>query len=186
MTTKALCTAMSKHSMERCRRYPADGATVCINHGGGSPQARRKAAERVTEQNLRKQHSGMRKKRVEDPLTELQKLAGEVIAWKELLSEKVQNLTEMRYEGTGNVGEQLRSEVGLFERAMDRCTNTLSAIAKLDIDERLVSIKEREADLFEQVMMRTFAKMGLDDEQRARAGQIVAAEILAINSVHTR
>lgn len=186
MTTKALCTAISKQSTERCGNYPADGFTVCRFHGGGSPQAKRKAAERVAEQNLRKQHSGMRKKPVTNPLTELQKLAGEVISWKELLAEKVQELTELRYEGTGNVGEQLRSEVALFERAMDRCTNTLSAIAKLNIDERLVSIKEREADLFEQVMMRTFLKLGLDDEQRARAGQIVAAEILAINSVHTR
>lgn len=185
MTTKALCAATSKQTHQRCQRYPADGFTVCKWHGGGLPQVKRRAAERLAEQNLKKQHAGMRIKPIENPLSELQKLAGEVVAWKQLLAEQVQNLQTMRYEGQGNVGEQLRAEVALFERSMDRCTTTLSAIAKLNIDERLVRIKEREADLFEQVMQRVFAKMGLTDDEQTSARQIVAGEIRAINSRYT-
>lgn len=182
MTTKAVCTATSKRTGKRCGAYPSDGFYVCKWHGGGLPQVKRKAAERLAEQNLMKQHAGMKKRRVTNPLTTLQELAGEALAWKELCAEHVENLNNMlRYEGQGNTGEQTRAEVLLFEKAMDRCTNVLTAIAKLKIDERLVAIKEREADLFEKALMRTFAKMGLSDDQQSSARQIIAGEIRAIS-----
>ncbi|MFC0248268.1 hypothetical protein ACFFIO_07115 [Citricoccus parietis] len=34
---------------EPCRNYPIKGATVCRKHGGGAPQVRKKAAERIAE-----------------------------------------------------------------------------------------------------------------------------------------
>jgi hypothetical protein len=52
---------------------------------------------------------------VQDPLTELQILAGEMKAWKEAIGEKINALASLRYEGAG-AGEQLWAEVGGYER----------------------------------------------------------------------
>jgi hypothetical protein len=53
MTTDSMelrrCTAKSKRSGQQCRRWAALGATVCVVHGGGSPQARRAAKARLAE-----------------------------------------------------------------------------------------------------------------------------------------
>lgn len=38
------CTAKSKQSGERCKRYPVPGGTVCVIHGGRTPGARKTAA----------------------------------------------------------------------------------------------------------------------------------------------
>lgn len=41
------CTATSKQSGQRCRQHPIPGGTVCRFHGGGAPQVRAKAEERL-------------------------------------------------------------------------------------------------------------------------------------------
>ena len=43
------CKAKSKRSGERCKKYPMKGSNVCRNHGGASPQAKRKARERLND-----------------------------------------------------------------------------------------------------------------------------------------
>jgi hypothetical protein len=41
------CTATAKGSGQRCKRRPIPGGTVCVKHGGGAPQVRGKAMERL-------------------------------------------------------------------------------------------------------------------------------------------
>ncbi len=41
------CTATSKQSGVRCKRRPIPGGAVCVIHGGGSPQVKQKALERL-------------------------------------------------------------------------------------------------------------------------------------------
>src|SRR5712692_1412220 len=43
------CTATSKRTRVRCKKAPLLGAMVCRTHGGGAPQVRRKAAERLAD-----------------------------------------------------------------------------------------------------------------------------------------
>lgn len=43
------CTATSKQSGERCKRRPHPGSNVCVIHGGGSPQAKRSARQRLND-----------------------------------------------------------------------------------------------------------------------------------------
>ena len=43
----AQCTATSKQTKKRCRRPAIRGGTVCRFHGGGAPQVKRKAEERL-------------------------------------------------------------------------------------------------------------------------------------------
>lgn len=47
-TPRRQCTATAKTG-ERCQKPPINGATVCIKHGGGAPQVRRKASLRLLE-----------------------------------------------------------------------------------------------------------------------------------------
>jgi hypothetical protein len=44
--TRRRCTAKNRQGT-RCKKAPILGGTVCRNHGGASPQVKRKAAERV-------------------------------------------------------------------------------------------------------------------------------------------
>jgi hypothetical protein len=47
---RAKCKATTKHgdnAGKPCGRYPIPGGTVCVKHGGGAPQVRRKAEEQL-------------------------------------------------------------------------------------------------------------------------------------------
>jgi len=44
---KRRCTAKSKTTGKRCRKPPIPGGGVCHVHGGGAPQVRKKARERL-------------------------------------------------------------------------------------------------------------------------------------------
>ncbi|MEX5713459.1 hypothetical protein AB1484_35920 [Parafrankia sp. FMc6] len=100
--------------------------------------------------------------RVENPLEELAKVAGEIVAVKDLFRERLANLGEnaWRYQGQG--AEQLRSEVALFERALDRTVTVLGVFARLNIDERLARIAEEQGQAISTVMIRMAARLGLD------------------------
>ena len=175
------CTARSKRSGVQCKRLPSPGAVVCVIHGSRSPQAMRKASARVAEQDALRLLRSVDIVPVGDPLTALQLLAGEILAWKTILAGKVGDLKgDYRYSHL--TGEQARAEVVLFERALDRCNTVLSSISKLNIDDRLARVREREADMFEKAMNAAMTKMGLTDDQQRDARQIIAAEVRAITS----
>lgn len=78
---------------------------------------------------------------VDNPLEELQALAGRVLAWERAIGELVNGLSEIRYESEHG-GEQFRVEVALLERAMDRCERVMVAMARRL---RLVAAQERQA-----------------------------------------
>ena len=113
---------------------------------------------------------------VEDPLTELQKLGGEMLAWKEAIGEKVNLLSSLRYEGTGS-GEQLRAEVALYERAVDRLERVLVNMVRLDLDARLVRISEAQGAVIIGALLAAFSDLGLDEELQER-GRAAAARHL--------
>jgi len=45
----AQCTAKAKSTQERCTRPAIKGGTVCRFHGGGAPQVKNKALQRILE-----------------------------------------------------------------------------------------------------------------------------------------
>lgn len=118
------------------------GTGNCKHHGGSTPNGRKHAVAEQARQELAR----MDVEPVDDPLSELARIAGQVIAWKDAIAAKVNELTSLRYENE-NGGEQLRAEVGLLERAFDRCEKFLTAMARLNIDERLAAISEQRAEL---------------------------------------
>lgn len=136
-----------------------------------------KAAERERlEQEARTELARLDVKPVDDPIRELQKLVGQVLAWKDAIGRMVNQLETIRYEDELG-GEQLRSEVALFERAMDWCERVLGAMAWLNIDEQLVKFSEGQGRVIIQVMTAAFAELGLTRENTGRgsAGDRTAA-----------
>jgi hypothetical protein len=189
---RRLCGA-TKRQGDGCCRKPAGWGTShpgrgrCRLHGGSTRSQTRRAVDEQIEERARVIVGQLGTRPVENPLAELQQLAGRVLAWEHAIGRMVNDLTSLRYET--EFGEQLRSEVALLERAMDRCERVLVAMARLDIDERLVKITQRQADLLNGVVLGAFADVGLSREMQdavrpaiARRLRAVAAEERQLNS----
>lgn len=146
-----------------CGNWPIKGGTVCGSHGGKAPQVKAKAAQRVVEQQARAALARLDVPPVEDPLSELAKVCAQVITWKDSMADRVNALTSLRYSTEG--GEQLRAEVALWERALDRCERFLTAMARLNIDERLARISEERAELIITVLTIALERAGIEGEQ---------------------
>jgi hypothetical protein len=162
----------------KCIKFPVKGQKRCKTHGGGSPQAKRAAVVRDVEQQIRKTLHGLEVVPVKDPLTALSELAGEVTNWKDNLAAHVGQLKTYGY--SGEHGEQIRAEVQLYERALDRTVTILDKIARLDIDSRLAAIGERQADLVEAALAAALAALELTVDQEQKAWGAVGAHLRAL------
>lgn len=161
-----------------CTRYPIRGAVVCKAHGGSAPQVRANAKQNLVAQAARKAFGKLTdvSTPVEDPLTELQKLAGDVVAWKEYLAGKIAAIERLSYDSEMS-GEQIRGEVQLWERALDRCNTVLATCARLDIDGRLAAIKEKQADAVIAAIEAALDTAGVPVGERAAAKRAAAAHL---------
>src|SRR4249920_3502429 len=101
---------------------------------------------------------------VDNPLAVYAEFAGKVMSWMGVLDKLCHDIDSPRYAGL--TGEQIRGEVQLYERAMDRCNTVLSTYAKLGIDERLSRITEAQQVM---VMAAIEAALAAADVTGARA-----------------
>jgi hypothetical protein len=115
---------------------------------------------------------------ITDPLTELLKLGKEVLVWKKICQEMLGGLSEIRYKSAGS-GEQLRAEVALYERSLERAAKLLADLARLGIEERLAAISEEQGAAVVRVIESVLRDpaVGLSSDQ-LRAGRVVAAHYL--------
>lgn len=174
MTTPKRCRA-HRSDGEPCKRPPIRGGTVCSSHGGRAPAVRaaadRRLAERAAEVQAVKAVETLTSTRapmtIRDVYRELLDVSGLVVAWKDVLRDRVDVLSEYT-ASTVLGGEQIRGEVLLFERAMDRALKVLEAVARLDLDTRLTSLTERDGELLTGVVRLAMATAELTPEQTAR------------------
>jgi hypothetical protein len=117
---------------------------------------------------------------VDDPLRALQELAGQVVAWKDALAARV-SMNALRYE-SAVATEQVRGEVQLLERAMDRCNMVLATIAKLRIDERLAAIDEATASMIVRAIEAGLASAGVTGPAAVRARDVTRAHLALVSS----
>jgi hypothetical protein len=171
------CSATAKSTGQRCERPVVPGAKVCRFHGGQARQVKAAGALRLAEEEARKGLARLDVSPVEDPFTALSELAGQVVAWKDQLAAKVNDLTTIRYEAMGAGTEQLRAEVALFERALDRCASVLGLIAKLNIDERMARISEKQAEALLRALSAGLAHAGVTGHRAAEARAVAAREL---------
>ncbi len=116
---------------------------------------------------------------VDDHLAELARLAGQAIAWKDRMGEKVNELTSIRYQDAKGA-EQLRAEIQLFERAIDRCASVLIGMARLDIDNRLIGVRERTVDMLVAALDAALNTLGLSWEDKIRARDTYREHIVVV------
>lgn len=181
---KPKCGAKKRQGEGVCARpagwgTPHPGSGSCKLHGGNTPNGQISAA---TEQ-AKRELAALDVQPVGDPLNQLAILAAQVLAWRDSMAGKVNELTSLRYESYNDTGssEQLRAEVALWERALDRCERVLTAMARLNIDERLAKISERQIGIMEAAIRATLAEpdFGLDIAGQDKAAQSLGRRLRA-------
>ncbi|WP_052456989.1 HGGxSTG domain-containing protein [Streptomyces sp. AcH 505] len=182
-TPERKCTATAKRSGKPCLRWALKGQKVCRVHGGRAPQALAAAERRITETKLMEDTeralARLNVAPVDNPLTALSQLAGQVLAWKDALADRVNDLNAVRFTDEKGA-EQLRSEVALYERAMDRSVNVLGVIGRLKIDERLAAISEAQAKAVIAAIEAALAHAGVTGRAAVEAKQIAARHLRAV------
>lgn len=181
---RSLCGAKKKQDDGVCQKpagwgtdHPGHGP--CRLHGGATPTVAKSAREEQVKAEARRTLGRLQAVPVDDPLTELKKLAGEAVAWKNLLADHVAELERLRYENPAG-GEQVRGEIVLFERALDRCASILAAIARLNIDDRLARITERQADIVIRAIEAALETAGVRGEAAVEARKVAARYLRAV------
>lgn len=164
------CGGKKKQSEGTCTQAagwgtPHPGTGRCKLHGGCAPSSVAAGLNAQAAAELAR----LDVEPVTDALAELARLAGQAVRWKDNMAAKVNELTQLRYEGAQGT-EQVRSEILLWERALDRCITTLTAMAKLNIEGRMAAVREATARMLEQALDAALeqAGVGLDKQAEAR------------------
>lgn len=171
------CKARRSTDGEPCEAYAMSGALVCRSHGGASPQARRGSADRMAAEQALTELSRRGFAPVENPLEALALIAGEILAVKDIFRERVAQLREEAWRyGDAKGGEQLRAEISLYERALDRSAKVLADIARLKIDDRLTAITEQQGQTLAAILTAVLNQLDLTD-QADRARELIVIEL---------
>lgn len=152
-----------------CRAWAIAGGTVCAVHGGRAPQVKRAAARRLAASKAARTLADVGVESIENPLLEYAALAEETRALQRQVAAQVAEVDQ--WVGPNHLGDEALSVwVQLLERMMDRCARLLADWVRLGFDERLVTLREREADLVEAFLRAVLADpaLALTDEQRAQ------------------
>lgn len=166
------CTAKRTNG-EPCKSWAIKGGKVCRVHGGASKRVKDAAKRRTDEARAAAEVAAQAdavlafraERALENPLDGLARLATEVTAFKDALAARVNALTSIRYEDMKSA-EQLRSEVALYERALDRTARLLETMVKLDFEKRMVALNEAQFDLVSKVIDQVLDGLDLTEEQR--------------------
>jgi len=176
------CSAHNRKDPEtgeqrQCSNFAIRGATVCRMHGGGTPQVKNKAAERVdlavADAKIAKFLSSHQIEPVENPLEALRELAGEIVAVKGWLRDQV---THLEHESSVQ-GEQIAAVMQLYSNFLDKSERVLVNIAKLNIDERLAHIQGQQAQIMTMVFVEAVRRMvsaDRQDEAKVLIGQLIS------------
>lgn len=144
------CTARSKQSGQRCKRWPVPGGTVCVSHGGKAPQVQAAAEQRqqeaAAENEIRKIWPGLADQTpVKDPVDLLARTAAALEHMADVVGGRVNDLQTHIGGGTGLT--QLRAEVVLLDRLLDKILKAGDSMARLGIAERHVELEQERAQM---------------------------------------
>lgn len=117
---------------------------------------------------------------VANPLQALLELAAEAMAFKNEMQMRVKALhaDEWRYEGMA--GEQIRGEITLYEKAIDRVTRNLVTIARLGIEERIARVEETKARMIEKAVTAALEESGATPDMQDRAREAIVRRLRAV------
>jgi hypothetical protein len=156
------------------------GVGRCRLHGGNTRNQRAAAHAQQAEQKARALLANLDVVSVDNPFAALGRLAGQVVAWQETIAGIVNELGErVRYEGAAG-NEQLRAEIALYERAMDRCGQVLGMIARLNIEDRMARVSEQQAEIVVSAIEAALAAAGVTGRQADDARKVAAHHLRAV------
>lgn len=174
------------------------GHGKCKNHGGSSPNGKKFAERERVEAEVEKARRALANLSdvntapvpVDNPLVALAELAGDAVRWKNIVGAYLAELNTFRYQAEGYDedgetkagGEQIRGEVIVWERALARVESILVAMARLNLDERMVRIDERIADLVFGAFEAGLDTLKLEPEARTRAERVMGGELRKVAS----
>lgn len=149
------------------------GQLVCRYHGGAAPQNRAAAERRLAEAETREVLAkSLREARpmagIGDVYDELLAVGGVARTWRQVLQGRVEELKTYGYDS--NLGtEQLKTDVALFERALERSAKIGEALARLNLEERRTALDERLAGQLATCVTAILSDLDLTPEQQAKA-----------------
>lgn len=156
------------------------GQQRCDMHGGKTPAKIAAARRTLAEDKVRRSLEQVEVREVENPLEELRRLTGEVVAWKDALASHVASLGKRLRFLDDKGAEQLRAEVALYERGLDRAGKFLEMWARLGIDAMLADMRIRVTEAQTAALTRgleayrTAAGVGDEDHQAGLAAMAKA------------
>lgn len=158
------CTARSKRSGERCKRAAIVGGTVCSMHGGKAPAvaaaAEQRELEKAADAEIAKIWPGLVSMApVTDPVDLLARTAGALEQMADVVGARVNDLNGKVGAGTGL--QQLRAEVVLLDRVLDKVLKASEALARLGIEERVVELEQGRAQLVISALQSALAVLEL-------------------------
>lgn len=178
------CGAKKRQTEGLCERpagwgTPHPGFGNCKLHGGSTRTQTVSAERQLVEAEARRLFEKVAPEivPVDNPLEAYRMFAGRVMAWLALMEQLLADVQSPRYRGA--TSEQIRGEVVLYERAMDRANAVLGTYAKLNIDERLTRISEQQADILVAVLRAGLQAAGVTPQQRELAHAAFARELRA-------
>lgn len=174
------CRAHSKRTKERCGNWAMKEQKVCKWHGGGAKQNMAAAAERIATKKIIKYAAENLKgdvafTSIRDVYNELLDAAGTAKTWRLILQQRVAEMDSFGYAGV--TAEQIKAEVQLFERAVDRTVHISETIARLNLDERRQALDEHMGMMVADVIRNVLNDLELSQQQWTQVPAVVAKRL---------
>jgi hypothetical protein len=173
-----------------CHQYAVaeTNPLACIIHGAqaGSVHSKRASAKVVelrvarTETDKLVEHwdQVISAPPVTDALGELRRVAGQIVAWKDLMLSVVRTLDKSHWRYTKDkMGEQVRAEIILAGHALDRAERCLLNLAKLDMSGMQLALDERMVSLIELAFTKAIQASDASLEGQDTAMQTLRREL---------
>jgi hypothetical protein len=166
---------------QRCGKRALDDADFCGFHMKGMTPLDdgRKGQMTLYRIHQASKAEGIDTTVVANPLQSLLEVAAEAMALKDELKRQVLELETNAWRYEGVAGEQIRGEIILYERALDRIARLLVTITRLGIEERLARVEERQARLIEAAVAGALADTGLPAVTQDLAREAVSRRLRA-------
>jgi hypothetical protein len=194
------CIRKATSTGDRCKRYRSPGTTVCVKHGAGAPQVRRKAAERVKLEAAARAAAtfGLPREVAPDQalLEEIARTAGHIdwlggiiealdpkaVVWG---TSKTEDVGASEFTGV-NTTEQAAVNVWveLYQRERTHLVVVCKAAISAGIEERRVKLAEQHGALLADVLRSVFAdpELGMSDEQRRAAPDVIRRHLAVVGA----